>query len=73
LIKHQNLDQFFLNGNFNIIDLVHSSIIVFIYHNDFLDTNIDDENLSKDFLEKINLILKKLMSLKKNNEGRNQK
>lgn len=66
LPEYSSLEKYIEKSNFHIIDLIHVCIIVFIYHDNFVDTNIDDQNLSKDFLDKINLILEKLVFLKKN-------
>lgn len=51
-----------------MINLIHISIIIFIYHNDFLNTDIDDKNLSKDFLKNINQIFKALNAIKENKQ-----
>ncbi len=62
LLDLLSIDEYIERTKLSPVDQIHVMIANFIYHDDFLNSNIEDKKLSKEFISDINLILEKLLN-----------
>lgn len=64
LLNLSLVDEYIKKARLSLADMTHSLIAIFIYHDDFLKSSIDDKKLSKTFINDINFILNELLCSK---------